>query len=628
MSTWSIQKARELYNIAEWSDGFFDINEQGDVVAYPRGRDNAVVNLPKLINEIQQWGLAVPTLIRFTDILHERVNRITGAFNQAISQHQYQGKYTIVYPIKVNQQRSVIEEIVRHGGERVGLESGSKPELMAVLGSAFSKDSIIICNGYKDREYIRLALIGQQLGHRVYIIIEKLSEVDLVMEEARKMDVRPRLGIRIRLATMGKGKWQNTAGEKSKFGLSAAQVFTAIEHLQANGMLDTLEAIHFHLGSQIANIRDIYGGMRECARFYAELHALGVKIKIVDVGGGLAVDYDGTRSRSSCSMNYSVQEYANNIVYTLFDVCNEKDLPHPDIITESGRALTAHHAVLVTDVIDTESIEVPTKLAAPTTDDPSILHDLWRGYKEVAPRTALEAYHDASYWIAEVYSMYTHGVLNMSERARAEQIYHATCFKVRDTLDPTIHAHHEIIDELSEKLADKYFCNFSLFQSLPDSWAIDQIFPILPLSGLDQKPNKRAVLQDITCDSDGRVDWYVDGQGLEATLNLVGFDKSKPYFLGMFLVGAYQEILGDMHNLFGDTDSIYLECLDDGKYRLFKPDQGDTVADVLRYVHFAPEELLHSYREKLAGSPLTEQQRKEYFQTLSDGLDGYTYFEE
>ncbi len=628
MSNWSIQQARELYNITEWSDGFFDIDELGDVVAYPKGRSSTAINLPKLIKEIQQSGLRVPTLIRFTDILHERVKRITNAFNKAIQEQAYQGQYTVVYPIKVNQQRSVVEEIVRHGGEFVGLEAGSKPELMGVLGSTTHPNSIIICNGYKDREYIRLALIGQQLGHRVYVIIEQLSEVRLVIEEAGKLGIKPQLGIRIRLASTGQGKWKNSAGEKSKFGLSGAQLLSAIEQLKHHDMLDQFKAIHFHLGSQLANIRDIHRAMRECARFYAELHAIGIKIKIVDVGGGLAVDYDGTHSRSDSSMNYSVQEYANNIVYALRDICVENDLPHPDIITESGRALTAHHAVLVTDVIDIESIEVPKKLTAPTENDPAILHDLWQGYLNIAPRSALEAYHDASYWISEVYSMYTHGVLNMLERARAEQIYHATCFKVRDLLDHTVHAHHEVLHELNEKLADKYFCNFSLFQSLPDSWAIDQVFPILPLSDLQKTPNKRIILEDLTCDSDGRVDWYVDGQGLETTLPVAEFDKNEPYFFGMFLVGAYQEILGDMHNLFGDTDSVYVECLANGSYHLIKPEQGDTVAEVLRYVHFAPEDLLKSYQEQLKKSNLNAAQREEYLADLTVGLEGYTYFEE
>lgn len=626
--SWDIQQARELYNIVQWGDGFFDIDENGEVVVYPDGkRQDPPIALSKLIVEIRQAGLTVPILIRFTDILRERINRLCSAFLQSISEHHYQGKHRAVYPIKVNQQRRVVEEILRHGGERVGLEAGSKPELLVVLALA-ERNTLLVCNGYKDREYIRLALIGQQLGHQIYIILEKLSEVGFVIQEARKMRIQPRLGIRIRLATVGKGKWRDTGGPKSKFGFSAAQVFEALEILRENHLLDSLQAIHFHLGSQVANIRDIYNGMRECARYYAELRKLGAPIQVVDVGGGLAVDYDGTRSRSDSSMNYSMLEYSNNIIYALTDICNEYDLPHPDIITESGRAMTAHHAVLITDIIDVEKMEMPSDIESPHEEAAPILHDLWKGYLDISNKHLLESFHDASYWMSEVYTMYTHGLITLAERAHAEQIYFAVCFKVRDLLDPKTKAHREILDELNEKLADKYFCNFSLFQSLPDSWAINQVFPIIPLSGLNLPPTKRAILQDITCDSDGRIDSYVDKQGIEATLSISNFDRSRPYFIGMFLIGAYQEILGDMHNLFGDTDSIYVEYFSGGKYRLFHPEQGDTVEDVLRYVHFEPTELLQAYRHQFSRSQLTPQQCMEYLQELAEGLKGYTYFEE
>jgi arginine decarboxylase len=629
MADWNIQKARDLYNVAQWGDGFFDINEQGEVIAYLNGRDMPAVNLPHIIADLEKTGLTLPVLIRFTDILRMRLNRLCEAFAEAITAKEYQGKYTAVYPIKVNQERSVIEEIMRHGGERVGLEAGSKPELVAVLGLAATKPNcLIICNGYKDREYIRLAMIGLQLGHRVYMILEKLSEVPVIIEQARQMGIRPKLGIRIRLSTVGQGKWKDSGGIKSKFGFSASQLFEAIDQLKAADMLDTLEVIHFHLGSQVANIRDIYKGMRECARYYAELRSLGVNINTVDVGGGLAVDYDGTRSRGECSMNYSLNEYANNIVYALLDVCNEHDLPHPAIITESGRGMTAHHAMLVTNVIGTEKIEFPEELDAPLEADAPILHDLWEGYKNISNKHVLEAYHDSMYWMSEIYSMYTHGLISLAERARAEQIYYATLFKVRDCLSPKIRAHREVVDELTEKLVDKYFCNFSLFQSMPDSWAIGQIFPIMPLSSLEKEPNKEVVLQDLTCDSDGRVNRYVDQQGTDTTLSVPDYDKENPYLLGIFLLGAYQEILGDLHNLFGDTDSVYVEGLSDGQYRLFKPAQGDTVADVLRYVHFSSEELLLSYRNQLRNASLTQQQKETYLQELSAGLSGYTYLEE
>jgi arginine decarboxylase len=629
MADWTIQRARDLYNVTQWGDGFFDINEQGEVIAYLNGREEPPVCLPKIIAELQKTGLTLPILIRFTDILRMRLNRLCGAFKEAIAERQYQGKYTAVYPIKVNQQRSVVEEILRHGTTRVGLEAGSKPELIAVLGVVVNKPNcLIICNGYKDREYVRLAMIGQQLGHRVYIILEKLSEVAVIIEQAHLIGIRPKLGIRIRLSTIGQGKWKDSGGVKSKFGFSASQLFEAIEQLKAANMLDTLEVIHFHIGSQVANIRDIYKAMRECARHYAELRALGVDIKVVDVGGGLAVDYDGTRSRGECSMNYTMAEYANNIVYALLDICTEHELPHPDIITESGRGLTAHHAMLVTNVIGAEKIELPEEIDSPPEEDAAILHDLWTGYQNVSNKHVLEAYHDVSYWMAEVYSMYTHGLLSLAERARAEQLYYATLFKVRDCLSPKIRVHRDVLDELNEKLVDKYFCNFSLFQSLPDAWAIQQVFPIMPLSSLEKEPNKKVVLQDLTCDSDGRISWYVDQHGTDTTLPLTDYDKDNPYLLGIFLLGAYQEILGDMHNLFGDTDSVYVEGQAGGQYRLFNPDQGDTVADVLRYVHFSPEELLLSYQNQLEKSTLTPEQKALYLEELSAGLSGYTYLEE
>jgi arginine decarboxylase len=460
-------------------------------------------------------------------------------------------------------------------------------------------------------------------------VLEKPSELDIILEESTKMGLQPSLGIRVRLASQSAGKWQDTGGEKSKFGFSAAQVLTAIERLRAVNQIDILQLVHFHLGSQVANINDIHRAMRECARFYAELHALNVHINIVDVGGGLGIDYDGTHSRSFCSTNYTMQEYANTVVYALREICEEKNLPHPQIITESGRAMVAHHAVLITNVIDVESITQEDELLAPAQEDEvSVIHNLWDGFSTLSERSALEAYHDACYWMTEVQSMYVHGVLNLTQRARAEKIYYAICFKVRELLQPGVRSHREVLDELNGKLADKYFCNFSLFQSLPDAWAIDQIFPIVPLSGLDQKLSQRGVLQDVTCDSDGRIKFYVDGYGVESTLPLPPYSPGKPYLLGIFLVGAYQEILGDLHNLFGDTDSVHVEQLPDGKFRLVKPSSGDTVESVLRYVHFEPNDLLQVYHEQLAKANLTAAEYKEYLETLVAGLKGYTYFED
>jgi len=409
MGRWSIEKARELYNIDHWSEGFFDIGEEGVLQAYPTGQRNCdPIDLVELTQEIEKAGLSLPVLVRFSDILKRRFDQLTNAFNRSIQTYDYQGKYIGVYPIKVNQQRRVVNQILQHGKKRVGLEAGSKPELMAVLGLSSNPTSVIVCNGYKDREYVRLALIGQAMGHRVYIILEKLSELSYVIEESKKMRLTPLVGIRIRLASMGNGKWQNTGGEKSKFGFSAAQVLQIIEMMRNKGCLAWLQLLHFHMGSQIANISDIQRGMRECARYYAELHELGVNIDTVDVGGGLAVDYEGTHSRNVCSKNYSIQEYANNIVYTLANICEERKLPHPNIITESGRAVTAHHAMLITNVIGVERTDNMLKNIPPAQPDESqVVQDLWHDLENISPRSALETYHDACYWMQEVHSMFT-----------------------------------------------------------------------------------------------------------------------------------------------------------------------------------------------------------------------------
>jgi arginine decarboxylase len=614
---------REIYAVDRWSDGYFDIVD-GRVHVRP-GRDGPGAALDELARSLPGQDLKLPVLLRFKGILRDRVDALCDAFERARKHDGFRGAYTAVYPIKVNQQRAVVEEIVSHGGQRVGLEAGSKPELMAVLGIA-SPGSVIVCNGYKDREYLRLALIGQRIGHRVYVVIEKLSELDALIREAEDMRLRPRIGVRIRLASVGAGNWQNTGGEKSKFGLSATQVLAAVERLRAAGMTDCLELLHFHLGSQLANIRDIQRGLREAVRHYAELHHLGVPVKVMDVGGGLGVDYEGTGSRSYCSMNYSVQQYAQAIVRAMWEICTECDLPHPDLITESGRALTAHHAVLVSNIIDVESVseEAPE---APADDAPLILHDLWEGLQETAGRSPVEAYHDALHWLSEVQAMYVHGVLDLHQRAHAERIYQAICRRVRSRLDPTARNHREILDELNEKLALKLFTNMSVFQSLPDVWAIEQVFPILPLVRLDEPLSQRALVRDLTCDSDGRIDHYVDRNGLEATLPVPALRGDGSDLLGFFMVGAYQEILGDMHNLFGDTDSVNVEIEADGSFRFAGGERGDSIDELLRYVHFDPEELLTSYRGKIAAAGLTAEEAEACLGELQDGLVGYTYLE-
>ncbi len=623
MSSTPAETARETYNLPHWSEGYFEITDGGRVVARPRREAGPAVDLHEVARAVRAEGLNLPVLVRFVDILHDRVRRLCNAFEQAMSADGYGGRYTAVYPIKVNQQRRVVDEILAGGGERVGLEAGSKPELMAVLAVA-PPGSRVICNGYKDREYLRLALRARQLGLDCHVVVEKLSELALLLDEAERLGVEPSLGLRVRLASIGEGKWQNTGGERSKFGLTAAQTLTVVDRLVAAGRLDALRLLHFHLGSQIPHIGDIQRGMREAARYFAELRRMGAPIACVDVGGGLGVDYEGTRSRSFCSLNYSIEEYAHNIVHTLWEACEAEGLPHPDIVTESGRAMTAHHAVLVTDVIDVDGVPADDMPAAPDAQAPVILRDLWRGYAEGGGRSPLEVYHDACHWLGEAQTMYTHGLLTLGQRAEAERLYHATCRAVVPRLDPRVRAHREVLDALREKLAGKLFANLSLFQSMPDIWAIDQIFPILPLHRLDEPLSERAVLQDLTCDSDGAIHLYVDRDGVESTLPVPTWRAGEPLLLGVFMVGAYQEILGDMHNLFGDTDAVNV-VLDGDGWRLSEPVNGESVEAVLRHVHFEERDLLQAYRRRVGATDLDADTRAACLRELEAGLQGYTY---
>ena len=628
------QRARRTWNIDQWGSGYFDVDDQGQTLVRPLGHDTPGPALPLkgLVHQLLSAGLRLPVLVRFSDILHDRVEQLCGAFDHAMSDAAYQAGYTAVYPIKVNQQRRVVEEILataERGNGRVGLEAGSKPELLAVLALSDRTSSLIVCNGYKDREYIRLALLGEKLGHRVYLVVEKLSELTQVLEEARALEVKPRIGLRARLASVGKGKWQNTGGEKSKFGLTASQILQVIATLREYDALASLQLVHFHLGSQIANIRDIQRGLRECARFYQSLIELGAPIDTVDVGGGLGVDYEGTRSRSFCSANYSMAEYARNVVSAFAQLCQETGLPQPHLISESGRALTAHHAVLITNVIDEERIDT-TPPSHPEHQDPQ-LEALWRVLDQLEtfqePRVLVEAWHDLLQAISELQDRFVLGLCDMSTRAEGERVYTAACGRLRTQLDSRNRAHRDIQDELAEKLADKLFVNFSLFQSVPDVWGIEQIFPVLPLTGLDQRPDRRAVIQDITCDSDGRIDSYVDGQGVESTLPLPEWDSEDERWLGFFLVGAYQEILGDLHNLFGDTDSVDAALDEKGHWVLSNPLAGDRVADVLSYVNFDTDELQARLMAQLEARQLSDHERDHFAASLRDGLNGYTYLE-
>ena len=623
---WSIEHARRLYNIEHWGGGYFDIGEGGQLLARPRGADSpAAIDVFELARSLQSRGLSLPVLVRFTDVLHDRIERLCAAFGRAMEEDSYEGRYTAVYPVKVNQQHSVVEAIAGDG--RTGLECGSKPEFLAVLAQS-RPGGLIVCNGYKDREYIELALIGRALGHRVHIVVEKYSELELLIDESRRLGIAPLIGVRLRLASIGEGKWQNTGGEKSKFGLSPAQLLSVVERLRREGLLDRLQMMHFHMGSQIANVRHIQAGLREAGRYYAELRRQGAGVRCINVGGGLGVDYEGTRSRSYFSMNYGLEEYAKHIVHSFRETCREHGLPHPDLVTECGRAMTAHHAMLITNVLHVETAPA-AGAPAPAADDPLVLHDLWRAAGAVGERSLVELYHESTHALSEAQGMFNHGVLDLEQRARAEQTYYAVCRAIRPRLRAEIPAHREIMDELNEKLADKYFVNLSIFQSLPDIWAIEQIFPIMPIHRLQRPPAQRGVLADLTCDSDGRIDRYVNGEGVGATLPLHEWRAGEPYLLGIFLVGAYQEILGDMHNLFGDTDSVHVELDPGGGYRISRQLRGDDVAAVLRHVHFDPGELAAALEARLeAARELDPQRRQSFRRILENGLEAYTYLKD
>lgn len=602
---WSIEQSKQLYAIQQWGNGYFSINDQGHVCVKPQADCATEIDLFDIAQALRGKGLNFPVLVRFTDILCDRIRQLQQAFDQARAANHYSGHYTPVYPIKVNQQGNVVESIV--AAEHIGLEAGSKPELLAILGLA-KPGGTIVCNGYKDRAYIRMALMGQLMGLSVFIVIEKPSELEMIIEEAAKLQVTPLIGLRVRLSTISAGKWQNSGGEKSKFGLHASEVLQLIARLQQVDMLHCLQLMHFHMGSQIANIHDIKLALKEAGQFYLQLHQLGANITTVDAGGGLGVDYDGSGSRRECSINYSVNEYAENIVRAFADVAQQHGLPQPNIITESGRAITAHHAVLITNVTEVESLQGAATAVA------------------ISGQNIAEAYHNAQFNMAEARAQFVQGDLSLTDLAEAEKHYVSLCQQIQRELNLDNHHHREILQELDEKLADKVFCNFSLFQSMPDIWGIDQIFPIMPIHNLQQQPNRRAVLQDLTCDSDGRIDQYVDHQNIANTMPLHTITEDQDYLIGFFMVGAYQEILGDMHNLFGDTHSINVE-LDEQGYRFGDFMEGEDVSELLDYVHINTEALKTAYRQKLSVSGLTAAQKQAFEQELLAGLNAYTYLE-
>lgn len=615
-----------LYNIRQWGDGYFSINAHGNI-EISKNPDKKGVELQAIVNAADRAGLHLPLLIRCSDILHDRVRRLYEAFQHAIEDYEYGGSYQLVYPIKVNQEQSVVRELIKSPDHSIGLEAGSKPELMAVIGMLGNRCSTIVCNGYKDSSYIRTALIAQQMGHKVFIVIEKKSELDIILHEAKRLKVKPTLGVRVRLMTKSAGKWENTGGVKSKFGLNAKQVLELISQLKANKQLDCLQLMHCHLGSQIANIHDIRHCMQEVARYYIELRQLKAPITTVDVGGGLSVDYEGTRSNKGCSMNYSLSEYATHVLLAIQHLCKEAKVPQPNIISESGRALTAHHAVLISNITDIEVINKAPVLPEISEEDSHVIRDIYDTFQAITDSSPSEIYNYAAHSLNEANSLFKHGVISLQEKAKVEAFYTNICMEIKDKLDVSIPSDESLLTLINESMAAKIFCNISFFQSIPDAWAIGQIFPVAPISHLNTKASMYSILQDLTCDSDGTLKQYPGSSCVNSTLMLPPFDQKNPYSIGFFLVGAYQEILGNLHNLFGDTNSLDVKLSDDGHFELDDLVSGDTVTNVLNLAHYDTKKLIQSYEKQLIQANLPKENMLSYLNELRSIFSQLTYLD-
>jgi arginine decarboxylase len=610
-----------------WGLGYFRINDEGHVTVHPDGSSNREIDLYHIAMDLNAQGVGLPLLLRFSDILKSRISELATRFRTAIEEFGYEGTYTTVYPVKVNQQRHVVQEIVEFGAaHNVGLECGSKPELMAVLGLKESTESLIVCNGYKDEEFMRLALIGQQLGHTVMIVLEQLSELEVLLKVAAEMNVEPTVGVRIKLATEGSGRWAKSGGEKSKFGLSAVELVRLLDTLQRSGKQHLLKLVHFHLGSQVTDIRYVKAGLEEVGRYYVELRKMGFDITYVDVGGGLGVDYDGSRTTRPASMNYTMREYANDVVYTIGGICRNEEVPMPALISESGRAVTAHHSLLLINVIDCESQFEPQPVALGDDAQP-LLVEMKENLDTLTVDRIDEAFHDAVFAKGRAQEYFASGVYSLRDRANAEQLYLTTLNALAAVIGDDRALYPEIVNHLDTALVDRYFCNFSLFQSLPDNWAIDQLFPIMPIHRLMEAPTRRGTIQDVTCDSDGVIDRFAGGRKGKPSLELHPWRENEPYILGIFLTGAYQEILGDLHNLFGDTNAVHVR-LKDGGYEITDLVHGDTVTEVLTYVQFHGSDLLATFRRKVGrAAGLSRHDANAFIADYVAGLEGYTYLE-
>jgi arginine decarboxylase len=625
---WTTKDAEKLYNMSGWGLGYFRINAEGHITVHPDSANKKRgLDLYTLAMDLNAQGVGLPLLLRFSDILRSRIHALAAEFGSAISEFGYTGTYTTVYPIKVNQQRHVVQEIVEFGAPHgVGLECGSKPELQAILGLNESTNHLIVCNGYKDEEFMRLALMGQKLGHNVMLVLEQLSELEVLLKVADEMNVRPTAGVRIKLATEGSGRWAKSGGERSKFGLGAVELMKLLDQLERIGRKDILKLVHFHLGSQITDIRFVKAGLEEIGRYYAELRSMGFDLSHVDVGGGLGVDYDGSRSTRPASMNYSMREYANDVIYTIGSVCRTEGIPMPHVISESGRALTAHHSLLLLNVIDVESQVEP--VAPPLREEPHpLLVEMTENLEGITADRIEEVFHDAVFAKERAQEYFASGVFSLRDKADADQLYLYTLNLLQGAMGDDKGAYPEIAGHIESALVDRYFCNFSVFQSLPDNWAIDQIFPIMPIHRLLQQPTRRGTLQDVTCDSDGVIDRFAGGRKGKPSLELHPFQESEPYILGIFLTGAYQEILGDLHNLFGDTNAVHVRLTEQG-YEVTDLVHGDTVTEVLNYVQFHGSDLLATFRRKVSNAKdLSRQEANGFIADFVAGLEGYTYLE-
>ncbi|MDE7461658.1 MAG: biosynthetic arginine decarboxylase [Muribaculaceae bacterium] len=632
MRKWRIEDSAEIYNIGGWGLKYFSINDKGNVQVTP-GQGFAPIDLEEVMSELRMRDVSAPVLLRFPDILDDRIRKINGCFRKAAEEYAYKGQNFVVYPIKVNQMSQVVEEIVSHGNKyNIGLEAGSKPELHAVLGVNAHANSVIVCNGYKDEDYVELALIAQKMGKRIFLVVEKLNELKLIQEVAERLNVRPNIGIRIKITSSGSGKWEESGGDVSKFGLNSSELLSALEFLENHNMKDCLKLIHFHIGSQVTKIRRIKNALREAMQFYVQLTKMGFSVEFVDIGGGLGVDYDGTRSGSGeNSMNYSIQEYVNDSVAALVDVCQKNDLPHPNIINESGRSLTAHHSVLIIEVLEATSLPIWDETKDTIGEDAhELTRELYDIWDKINPARVFEDWHDALQIRDEALELFSLGMLDLRTRAQVEKLFWSVARDV-DSIAGSMKHPPEELKKVSKMLPEKYFCNFSLFQSLPDSWAIDQLFPVMPISNLDKKPTQLCTIQDVTCDSDGKINRFVAPQGISHSLPVHKFEHGGHYYIGVFLVGAYQEILGDLHNLFGDTAAVHITGSKEG-YQIEQIIDGEPVADVLDYVEYNTKKLVKNLESWVSKSvkegSISSEEGRQFLNIYRSGLYGITYLEE